>query len=187
MRAFFATAKPSSAPGKFALALALRADGLEADAADLVRDLWRSESFGRNLEAKVQDAFPAVLTRQDHRYRMERALLKEDWEMAGRAAAYAGGGYASLVRARRAVEDKSSGAASALAAVPPSLRNDTSYIFSKAQFFRRADKPVEAAAVLATPRPTRTCWSMAMNGGSSAASSPASCSMRAMPRPPTRW
>lgn len=150
VRAFFATARPSSAPGKFALALALRADGLEADAADLVRDLWRSESFGRNLEAKVQDAFPAVLTKQDHRYRMERALLKEDWEMAGRAAGYAGGGYASLVRARRAVEDKSSGAASALAAVPPSLRNDTSYLFSKAQFFRRADKPLEAAAVLAT-------------------------------------
>ncbi len=28
VRAYFATAKPSSAPGKFALALALRADGL---------------------------------------------------------------------------------------------------------------------------------------------------------------
>ena len=150
VRAFFATAKPSSAPGKFALALALRADGLEADAADLVRDLWRTESFGRSLEAKVQDAFPGLLTRQDHRYRMERALLKEDWESAGRAAGYAGGSYASLVRARRAVEDKSSGAASALAAVPPSLRNDASYIFSRAQFFRRADKTVEAAAVLAT-------------------------------------
>ncbi|MFD0938044.1 lytic transglycosylase domain-containing protein, partial [Methylobacterium trifolii] len=41
-------------------------------------------------------------------------------------------------------------AAAALAAVPPSLRNDTSYLFSRAQFFRRADKPAEAAAVLAT-------------------------------------
>ncbi len=150
VRAFFATAKPSSAPGKFALALALRADGLEADAADLVRDLWRTETFGRNLEAKVQDAFPDLLTRIDHRYRMERALLREDWETAGRAAAYAGGGYSSLVRARRAVEDKSSGAAAALAAVPPSLRSDVSYLFSRAQYFRRADKPVEAAAVLAT-------------------------------------
>jgi soluble lytic murein transglycosylase len=150
VRAFFASAKPTSAPGKFALALALRADGLEADAADLVRDLWRTETFGRSLEGKVQDAFPDLLTRIDHRYRMERALLREDWETAGRAAAYAGGGYASLVRARRAVEDKSSGAAAALAAVPPSLRGDASYLFSRAQYFRRADKPVEAAAVLAT-------------------------------------
>ncbi|MDP4022459.1 lytic transglycosylase domain-containing protein [Methylobacterium sp. NEAU 140] len=149
VRAYFAAARPASAPGKFALALALRADGLEADAADLVRDLWRGETFGRTLEGKVLDAFPGTLTRIDHRYRMERALLKEDWETAGRAAGYAGGAYASLVRARRAVEDKSSGAAAALAAVPPSLRNDTSYLFSRAQHFRRADKPEEAAAVLA--------------------------------------
>ncbi len=81
---------------------------------------------------------------------MERALLKDDWESAGRAAGYAGGTYAGLVRARRAVEDKSSGAAAALAAVPPSLRSDASYIFSRAQYFRRADKPEAAAAVLAT-------------------------------------
>ena len=150
VRAFFGASRPASAPGKFALALAFKADGLDGDAADLVRDLWRSETFGRSLEGKVADAFPGVLTRIDHRYRMERALLKEDWEAAGRAATYAGGAYASLVRARRAVEDKSSGAASALAAVPPSLRNDSSYILSRAQFLRRADKPAEAAAVLAT-------------------------------------
>ncbi|TXN24240.1 lytic transglycosylase domain-containing protein [Methylobacterium sp. WL19] len=150
VRAFFAGTRPSSAPGKFALALAFRAEALDEDAASLVRDLWRSETFGRALETKVMDAFPGVLTRVDHRFRMERALLKEDYESAGRAAAYAGGGYASLVRARRAVEDKSSSAASALNAVPPSLRSDPSYILSRAQYLRRADKPVEAAAILAT-------------------------------------
>ncbi|KAB1081284.1 lytic transglycosylase domain-containing protein [Methylobacterium soli] len=149
-RAFFATARPASAPGKFALALAFKADSLDADAAILVREMWREETFGRSLEAKVLDAFPGVLTRVDHRYRMERALLKEDWEAAGRAAGYAGGSYASLVRARRAVEDKSSGAPAALNAVPPSLRNDASFILSRAQYLRRADKPAEAAAVLAT-------------------------------------
>ena len=150
VRAYFGASRPASAPGKFALALAFKADGLDADAADLVRELWRGETFGRSLESRVIDAFPTALTRIDHRYRMERALLKEDWETAGRAAGYAGGAYASLVRARRAVEDKSSGAAAALNAVPPSLRNDTSYIFSRAQFYRRADKTLEAAAVLAT-------------------------------------
>ncbi|MGV7030358.1 transglycosylase SLT domain-containing protein [Methylobacterium symbioticum] len=150
VRAFFGGSRPASAPGKFALALAFKADGLDADAADLVRELWRGETFGRSLETRVLDAFPGLLTRIDHRYRMERALLKEDWEAAGRAAGYAGGSYASLVRARRAVEDKSSGAAAALAAVPPSLRSDPSYLFSRAQFFRRADKAVEAASVLAT-------------------------------------
>ncbi|MDO9428869.1 MAG: lytic transglycosylase domain-containing protein [Methylobacterium sp.] len=148
VRAYFATSKPASAPGKFALALAFRADGLDADAAALVRDLWRSETFGRSLEGKVMDAFPGVLTRIDHRFRMERALLKEDYETAGRAAAFAGGGYATLVRARRAVEDKSSSAPSALNAVPPSLRGDSSYILSRAQHLRRTDKYAEAAALL---------------------------------------
>ncbi len=78
---------------------------------------------------------------------MERALLKEDYTAASRAADYAGGAYASLVRARRAVENKS-GAAAALNAVPPSLRNDASYLLSRAQYFRRADKTEEAAKVL---------------------------------------
>ena len=91
VRAFFAASRPASAPGKFALALAFKADGLDEDAAALVRDLWRSETFGRNLETKVLDAFPTVLTRIDHRFRMERALLKEDYDTAGRAASLAGG------------------------------------------------------------------------------------------------
>ena len=150
VRAFFAASRPASAPGKFALALAFRADGLDEDAAALVRDLWRSDSFGRNLETKVLEAFPTVLTRIDHRYRMERALLKEDYDTAGRAATLAGGSYATLVRARRAVEDKSSAAPAALNAVPPSLRSDSSYILSRAQYLRRHDKFVEAAAILAT-------------------------------------
>ncbi|MEA1832255.1 transglycosylase SLT domain-containing protein [Methylobacterium durans] len=149
VRAFFATARPSSAPGRFALALAFRADGLNEDAAALVREMWREDSFGRSLESKVLDAFPGVLTRADHRYRMERALLKEDWETAGRAAAQAGGSYATLVRARRAVEDKSSGALAALNAVPPGLRSDSSYILSRAQYHRRADRAAEAATLLA--------------------------------------
>ncbi|WP_407943206.1 transglycosylase SLT domain-containing protein [Methylobacterium oxalidis] len=149
VRAFFAATRPSSAPGRFALALAFRAEGLNEDAAALVREMWREDAFGRSLEAKVLDAFPGVLTRADHRYRMERALLKEDWEAAGRAAALAGGSYATLVRARRAVEDKSSGALAALNAVPPSLRSDSSYILSRAQYHRRADRAAEAATLLA--------------------------------------
>ncbi|WP_232631223.1 lytic transglycosylase domain-containing protein [Methylobacterium sp. Leaf118] len=147
VRAYFATSKPASAPGKFALALAFRAEGLDGDAAGLVRALWREDSFGRNLEARVMDTFPGLLSVVDHRFRMERALLKEDWAAAGRAADYAGGSHASLVRARRAVEGKS-GAASALNAVPPSLRNDSSYLLSRAQYFRRADKTEDAARVL---------------------------------------
>ena len=150
VRAFFGGARPASAPGKFALALAFKAEGNEADAAPLIREMWREDSFGRTLETRVLDGFPGLLTRIDHRYRMERALLQEDWDQAGRAAEYAGGSHSSLVRARRAVTAKSSAAASALNAVPPSLRNDSSYILSRAQYFRRTEKYAEAARMLLT-------------------------------------
>ncbi|GJD52921.1 Membrane-bound lytic murein transglycosylase F [Methylobacterium crusticola] len=152
VRAYFATRRPASAPGKFALALAFKADGLDEDAAALVRDLWREDSFGRTLELRVLDAFPGVIGEVDQRYRMERALMKEDWEAAGRAATYAGAAgkpYGTLVRARRAVEAKAPNAGAALEAVPPSLRGDSSYLFSRTQFLRRADRPAEAAATLA--------------------------------------
>ncbi|KQT78097.1 lytic transglycosylase domain-containing protein [Methylobacterium sp. Leaf466] len=149
VRAYFAAAKPASVPGKVALALAFKADALDQDAVALVRDLWRSDSFGKSLETRILDAFPGAITRTDHRFRMERALLKEDWELAARAAGYAGASYVTLVKARRAVEDKSAGAGAALNAVPLVLRNDSSYLMSRAQFLRRADKTVEAAAMLA--------------------------------------
>lgn len=149
VRAYFGSAKPSSAPGKVALALAFKADGLDSDAAELVRSLWREDAFGRTLEAKVMEAFPGLLTAIDHRARMERALLKEEWESAGRAASYAGGSYASLVRARRAVEAKGSAGPIALNAVPPSLRSDSSFLLSRVRYFRRAEKYAEAAKILA--------------------------------------
>jgi soluble lytic murein transglycosylase len=149
VRAFFAKERPSSPPGKLALALAFQRDGLARDAAAVVRELWREDTFGREFEARVMDAFPGVLTEVDHRYRMERLLCRESFEAAGRAATYAGKAYGTLVRARRAVEDKSAGAAAALDAVPPSLRADSSYLLSKAQWLRRADKPLEAAKVMA--------------------------------------
>ncbi|MEH3145831.1 MAG: lytic transglycosylase domain-containing protein [Methylobacterium frigidaeris] len=153
VRAFFATRRPSSPPGRFALALAFRADGLDEDAATLVRELWRDDVFGRSLELRVLDAFPGLIGEVEHRARMERALMKEDWETAGRAATYAGRAYGTLVRARRAVESKASNAGAALDAVPPSLRNDSSFLFSRAQYLRRSEKFTEAAAaLLAAPR-----------------------------------
>ena len=51
----------------------------------LVREIWRKDAFGKELEAKVLESFPGVLTQADHRFRMERALFKENWGAAQRA------------------------------------------------------------------------------------------------------
>jgi soluble lytic murein transglycosylase len=149
LRPFFARERPVTAAGKLALALAFKADGLNADAAALIRDSWRNDTFGRETESRILDEFSDALTQADHRFRMERLLFKENWEGAKRAAEYAGKDYAALVKARNAVATKSSKAAKLLDAVPAGLKSDTSYIFSRAQFLRRAGKAAEAAKVIA--------------------------------------
>lgn len=149
LRAFFGKDKPQSPGGKLALAVALKADGLLAEAATLVRDSWRQDVFGRDLELRVLDAFKETLTVADHRFRMERLLHKENWDGARRAAEYAGAGHDALVKARAAVEGRSTLAGKLLDAVPAPLKADTSYLFSRAQFLRRADKAGEAAKLIA--------------------------------------
>ncbi len=149
VRAFFARTRPQSAAGKFVLAQALRVDGLKEDASALVRDAWRNDNFGRELESRILNEFSDILTQADHRFRMERLLFKENYEAAKRAADYAGKGFDALVKARAAVAGKAGNAGKLLDAVPADLRSEPSYIFSRVQFLRRADKAEEAAKLLA--------------------------------------
>jgi soluble lytic murein transglycosylase len=148
VRAFFATQRPTTSAGRFALALAFQADGLDRDAAALICEAWRKDGFGKEFEAKILEKFPNVLTQADHRFRMERMLFKENWGAASRAAARAGAEYAHLVKARMAVSDNTKKAGALLDAVPASLRGDTSYVFSRAQWFRRNNNFVEAAKAM---------------------------------------
>lgn len=150
VRAFFASRRPTTASGYLALALAFQSEGSQADAAALVRDAWYGEIMSDRLEQRFLEAFPGVLSRADHRRRMEWLLLRENWTAARRAAKLAGGDHLKLVDARRAVEQNARSAGKALDAVPASLRTDSSYLFSKARALRRTDKPREAAKLIET-------------------------------------
>jgi soluble lytic murein transglycosylase len=149
VRAYFAKEPPVTGAGKLALAFALKADGEEHAALPLVRSAWREASFGRDLEARVLDTFPEVLTTADHRFRMERFLFRESWTSALRAAGYAGDDYVLLAKARIGVHGGGKKAEKALAAVPEHLRSDPSYRFSRALHLRRKEKIHDAARVMA--------------------------------------
>jgi len=148
VRAFFAKQAPVSTAGRIALAIALKADGLDEEANDLIRHAWREDTFGKDVEDRILDRFPGVLTQADHRFRMERFLLKENWGGATRAAGHAGKDYATLVKARMGVYQGKKKAEKAFGAVPAALRKDPSYLFSRALFLRRSNKLVEAAGVI---------------------------------------
>lgn len=150
---FFEGSKPFTAKGKFALARALMAQGQTPAAAQLVRQAWREDTCSRDVERIVMETFGEMLTRADHKARMDRRLYDDDADAGMRMAQVLGGAELAIAKARKAVSDKSSNAHALLEAVPSSARSDAGYIFSKAQWLRREDKPVEAAhVILSAPR-----------------------------------
>jgi soluble lytic murein transglycosylase len=153
VRSFFADRTPTTGEGKIALALALRSDGRKDEAADLVRDAWRNNTFGAELEANILKVFAGVLTEADHRERLERFLSRESWGSSLRAAAYAGKDYVLLARARIAVAHDPIEAQSVLDAVPESLRSESTYLLARVQLLRKQEKPDEAWDILETVAP----------------------------------
>jgi soluble lytic murein transglycosylase len=147
---FFAGSKPLTAKGKFALARALMAQGQTPAAAQLVRQAWREDTCSRDVERMVMETFGEMLTRADHKARMDRRLYDDDADTGMRIAQVLGGADLAIAKARKAVAEKSSNAHALLEAVPASARTDAGYIFSKAQWLRREDKAVEAGHLMLT-------------------------------------
>jgi soluble lytic murein transglycosylase len=150
VRAFFRTSKPITAKGRFALARVLLADGDSAGAAQLVRQAWREDVCSPQVERMVMDQLGDLLTRADHKARMDKRLYDEDVEGGMRMAALLGETELAIARARKAVAEKSSKAGALLDAVPAAARQDPGYIFSKTQWLRREDRIKEAGQLLLT-------------------------------------
>ena len=89
--AFFAKHKPRTAKGRYMLARALLAQGDRAGAAALVRYAWRYEDCSADVESKVLEMFGGLLTRADHKVRMDQRFYADDIEAGMRAANRLGG------------------------------------------------------------------------------------------------
>ena len=153
VRAYFAKNPPLSSRGQFVLARALLAQGDRAGAQAQVRDAWRTNSFGGDLEARVIETFGGLLSAQDHIARMNMRLYADDIDGGLRNANRAGGDAPAIAKARIAVMKKAGNAKAALDAVPSSARRDLGYIFSLAQWLRRNDREAEAGElILSAPR-----------------------------------
>jgi len=153
VRRFFASSKPTTGKGKFALARALLAQGDTPAATQLVRQAWREDTCSAAVERAVTETFGEMLTRADYKARMDRRFYDDDPDAGMRMAQLLGGADLLIGRARKAVVEKASNARALLDAVPESARGDAGYLFHKAQWLRREDKPIEAARLLqAAPR-----------------------------------
>jgi len=153
VRAFFARSKPTTAKGRYMLARVLLAQGDRDGAAALVRHAWRYEDCSTDVEGKVLETFGGLLTRADHKIRMDQRFYDDDVEAGLRAAERLGGNELLIAKARAAVIKRAANAKALLDSVPSSARGDAGYLFSRAQWLRKNDQPEEAArAILAAPR-----------------------------------
>jgi soluble lytic murein transglycosylase len=148
VRAFFAHHEPTTAKGRFMLAHALLAEGQRERAAALVRYAWRNEEFSAEVESKAMSMFDDMLTRADHKARMENRLYNDDVEAGLRAAERLGGVDVTIANARAAVIRRAGNEKALLDAVPVSARSESGYIFARAQYLHRDGKPEEAARLI---------------------------------------
>ncbi len=148
--AFFAHHKPTTAKGRYMLARALLANGDVDGAIALVRHAWRWQDCSADVESKVLDMFGKLLTRDDHKVRMEKRLYEDDTEAGMREAKRLGGNELAIARAWVAVIKRLKHAEALLNDVPAAARSDPGYIFARVQWLRQHNKPEEAAKLILT-------------------------------------
>jgi soluble lytic murein transglycosylase len=151
----FTADQPSSAKGQFALGRALLAEGDREGAERWVREAWRSQELAERIEGEAFDAFRVMLTREDHRARMDKRIGAKDFSGAMRAAHRLGDDDVSIVKACAAVMTNADKAHDLLDAVDPAARRDLGYTLCRIHWMVRHDQIVDATRLmLAAPDET---------------------------------
>ena len=148
----FAASRPLTLYGRLALVRANMDTGNPLEAAILIRDIWRNGEFDAVEEGTILKEFGALIGRDDHKFRADRLLYKEQIQPALRAASLAGPDVKLLALARASVINEASTTASdtAIAAVPKALANDPGLVFARIQKARRAGRIAEAADLMSS-------------------------------------
>ncbi|KTQ84442.1 lytic transglycosylase [Aureimonas ureilytica] len=144
--AAFGQDAPRTPEGAMALARAYIELGQAGKAKGLIVRFWRHEKFDKATETQMLSNFGALLTRADHKFRMDMLLYADRVSDAQRLASLANA--ESLFRARAASIRGDGNADALLAKVPANLRSDPSYLFTAAENLRKKDRIEEAAALI---------------------------------------
>jgi soluble lytic murein transglycosylase len=145
--------RPISARGKFALARVLLTEGDRDGASELARDAWRSDELSERLESEAFETFHDLLTRDDHRARMDRRIGAKDLAGARRAAQHLGSDGIAIVKACAAARGKSSKAQAALDDVATGARADLGYALCQIQWMLAQNRIDDAARLMLAAAP----------------------------------
>jgi soluble lytic murein transglycosylase len=131
--------RPASARGQLALARVLLAEGDRDGAGRALRAAWRSEELSERVETEALETFRDLLTRDDHRARMDKRIGAKDLSGAMRAAKRLGSDEVSIVKACAAANEKG------FDAVATEARKDLGYTLCRIRWMVRKDRLDEAA------------------------------------------
>ncbi|MCC0030291.1 MAG: lytic transglycosylase domain-containing protein [Brucellaceae bacterium] len=143
--AAFGQTQPQTWEGAAALARAHLAGGNTKAAHAVIAPFWRETKLEAADEVSALKTFGSVLTRDDHRHRMEYMLYEDRVRSAERVAELAGA--AKLAEAWGAVVRRAGNAGALLDAVPKSQRS-AGYLFARARYLRSKERFREAASVI---------------------------------------
>ncbi|MGV3551677.1 lytic transglycosylase domain-containing protein [Rhizobium sp.] len=138
--------KPVSVDGAIILARAALATGDKERATSVIRAFWTGERMDKATEDKISAEFGALLSKDDHRRRMEFLLYKERYDDAERFVELAEA--QSLYKAFVAVGKKATGADKLIKAVDASWQKDAAFIYLQAKRQRQLKNYREAARLL---------------------------------------
>jgi soluble lytic murein transglycosylase len=133
----FVDGQPASALGRFALARAFLSTGDREAAEREVRKSWRSDELSEVSEARALDVFHDVVTREDHRARMDKRIGAKDLSGAMRAARRLGNADKAL---------------DLLDAVATEARQDLGYVLCRIHWSIRHDRIAEATRLTLSAR-----------------------------------
>src|SRR5260370_30037195 len=138
--------------GRFSLARDVLAEGDRTGAQSQVREAWRSEELSERVEADALDAFRDILTREDHRARMDKRIGAKDFSGAMRAARRLSDDDVSIVKACAAVTANATKALELLDAVQTQARQDLGYALCRIHWMMRHDRFADANRLMLAAR-----------------------------------
>lgn len=145
--AAFGNTQPETVEGSVILSRALVARGNSAQAAKLIRKIWRNEALDKPFEDKILAEFSGLLSPADHKARMDYLLYRDRTAQAKRFGDL--GNAQSLYKAWAAVNDRSAKADGLIAGIDAQWRKDPAYLFMRIENLRRQNKYDDAANLLA--------------------------------------
>ncbi len=148
---WFADHPPLTAAGAVAHITALEALGDPAAATKAARSAWLSFDLEPADEKRVYSRYRDHLTVKDHQARLQRLLASGNVAAARRMTDRVDADQAALAKARLALIERTPGVDSAVARVPPHLRDDPGLWLDRMRWRRREGLETSAREIILDP------------------------------------